>query len=210
MREQKEKWEEPSLQSRKIILTGLRRQIGKNPQAFNLPRSPITVKKHLQRAAVSAHFPLPLFPPACSSPAEQCSTPCLHLFHCFSPSFCTPAPSLALLLFSLFCALSSFSFPAGQSLVWLFISIFRFWMMAASVTRSPISPCSLRIWTPCQSVGPLTLTVPWWWVFAGNQHSLGRSTWVSQSTTLGLTSDLCAHSVSRGFSHSFKWSFITL
>lgn len=123
MREQKEKWEEPPLQSRKIFLTGLRRQIGKNPQAFNLPRSPITVKKRLQRAAVSAHFPLPLFPPACSSPAEQCSTPCLHLFHCFSPSFCTPAPSLALLLFSLFCALSSFSFPAGQSLVWLFISI---------------------------------------------------------------------------------------
>lgn len=39
---------------------------------------------------------------------------------------------------------------------------FRFWMMAASVTRSPISPCSLRIWTPCQSVGPLILTVPWW------------------------------------------------
>lgn len=210
MREQKEKWEEPSLQSRKIILTGLRRQIGKNPQAFNLPRSPITVKKHLQRAAVSAHFPLPLFPPACSSPAEQCSTPCLHLFHCFSPSFCTPAPSRP-------CCSSHFSVPFlpfhSQLVNPLFdfsSPCFRFWMMAASVTRSPISPCSLRIWTPCQSVGPLTLTVPWWWVFTGNQHSLGTSTWVSQSTTLGLTSDLCAHSVSRGFSHSFKLSFITL
>lgn len=121
-------------------------------------------------------FPL-LSPPCFSSLAHQLSSCYLFTFLSSPPSHPLFTPFLALLFFSLSlvalqCSMTTFfiiSAPLCLTLsnsVSSFLNILslscRYLMMEASVTHSPINPSSQRIWTPCQSVGPLTLMVPWW------------------------------------------------
>lgn len=172
--EQKEEGE-PLPRCRKIILTRVSREIGKIHK-HSTRIKPLTAKTRLQRELVSVQCSFP--PPSPSLWLALTSPLSLSLVLAL-------APLLALLLFSLsppllddlssphpflrpfnpFQQLSPQPTPPSSSNI-LSLS-FRYLTMEASVTHSPISPCFRRIWTPCRSVGLLTLMVPWWWVSAG-------------------------------------------
>lgn len=111
---------------------------------------------------------------------------------CTSWACSSSVHSLVLMTFyfsstSLFGWIHPFTTPSVSNFKSLFI---RCWMMEASVTHSHISLCSRRIWTPCLSVGPLTLMVLWWWAYAGLQRWVAWIPWLSPPTTVKLTFDL--------------------